>query len=74
MKTVTIHEAKTHLSRLIRDCVEGEEIVIARGKVPVVKLIPLPGTRKPRRLGLHKGLIAMADDFEEPIDDFADYT
>ncbi len=73
MKTVTIHEAKTHLSRLVKACVEGEEIVIARGKVPMVKLVPLASVNKPRQLGLHRGLIRMAEDFDEPLDDLAEY-
>ena len=73
-KTVTVHEAKTHLSRLIRDCVAGEEIVICRRDEPVARLVPVEGTRPPRRLGLHCGLIEMAPDFDEPLDDFAEYS
>ena len=73
MRQVTIHEAKTHLSRLIRDALGGEEIVIARGDEPLVRLVPLPQARPERRLGGAAGLIEMADDFDAPLDDFAEY-
>jgi len=73
-RTVTIHEAKTHLSRLIRDCVAGEDVVIARGKQPMVKLVPVVGARKPREFGLHRGLVEMSPDFDDPLDDFEEYT
>jgi prevent-host-death family protein len=45
METITIHEAKTQLSRLIKKACRGEEIVIARGKEPVVKLVPITQQR-----------------------------
>lgn len=71
---VTIHEAKTHLSKLIRKALAGEEIVIARGNQPLVKLVVLPELNQQRRIGGAKGLIEfMADDFDEPLEDFADY-
>ena len=73
MKTVTMHEAKTHLSRLVREAVEGEEIVIARGKVPLVRLVPLAGCPGRRTLGTARDLIAVSEDFDEPIEDFRDY-
>ena len=52
MPTVTIHEAKTHLSRLIKLVLAGEEVVLARGKIPVAQIVPLQkgGARK-RELG-----------------------
>lgn len=62
--TFTVHEAKTHLSRLIARAAAGEEIVIARGHEPVVRLVPLrppPGARVP---GSDSGSIWMADDFD----------
>lgn len=74
MKTVTIHEAKTHLSRLIRECVQGEEIVIARGDRPVVRLVPVAAARTGRVLGLHRGQIEIHDDFDAPLPDFAELT
>ncbi len=74
MAQVTIHEAKTHLSKLIQRALDGEEIVIARGKKPVVKLVVMPEARKQRRLGGAPNLIKyMADDFNAPLADFTEY-
>ena len=74
MKTVTIHEAKTHLSRLIREALKGEEIIIARGREPVVKLTPFKSAMKERRFGGSKGIVLhIADDFDAALDDFQDY-
>ncbi len=74
MAQVTIHEAKTHLSRLIRRALDGEEIIIAKGKQPMVKLVVLPGMRKQRRLGGAQDVILeMSDDFNSPLADFAEY-
>jgi antitoxin (DNA-binding transcriptional repressor) of toxin-antitoxin stability system len=50
METVTIHKAKTQLSRLIKKACRGEEIIIARGKQPVVKLVALPTAKKGERI------------------------
>ncbi|REJ86131.1 MAG: type II toxin-antitoxin system prevent-host-death family antitoxin [Acidobacteria bacterium] len=72
MKIVTIHEAKTHLSRLIREAVEGEEIVIARGTQPLVRLTPVQPEARTRTLGTAKGKVRIAAEFDEPIDDFTD--
>lgn len=74
MTQVTIHEAKTHLSRLIQLALDGEEIIIAKGKQPMVKLVVVSEMRKKRRIGGAKDVILqMADDFDEPLDDFAEY-
>ena len=72
MKTVTVHQAKTHLSRLIREALEGEEIVIARGDEPVVKLTVVEPSSA-RTLGTARGEVVIADDFDAPLDDFAGY-
>jgi prevent-host-death family protein len=70
---VTIHEAKTHLSRLIQEAIHGEEIVISKGKKPVARLIPIESAVPERRLGGAKGLIEhIAPDFDDEIDDFED--
>ena len=63
---VTVHEAKTHLSRLIAEALDGGEVVISRGKVPVVKLVPVE-EQKRRRFGSMKGLIAIDERFFEPL-------
>ena len=68
MDTVNIHQAKTQLSRLIERVCAGEEIIIARGGRPVARLAPLE-QRRPRRLGLLKGKIWVAKDFNAPLPD-----
>jgi len=74
MTQVTIHEAKTHLSKLIQLALAGEEVVITKGKQPMVKLVVMPEMRKERRIGGAKDVILkIADDFDEPLDDFAEY-
>ena len=73
MKTVSIHEAKTHLSRLVREAEEGEEIVIARGRKPVVKLVVIERQTAERRIGTARGQIKVAADFDEPLEDFVGY-
>jgi prevent-host-death family protein len=57
MKTVNVHQAKTHLSRLIDAAAAGEEIVIARAGKPVVRLVPVTGSEGPRRLGALAGRV-----------------
>ncbi len=74
MLQVNVHEAKTHLSRLIRQALDGEEVVIAKGNRPLVRLEVLPEARKARGLGSERGLIVrMEDDFDAPLEDFAEY-
>jgi prevent-host-death family protein len=74
MTQVTIHEAKTNLSKLIKKALAGEEVIIAKGDEPLVKLVSLPGKKPKRRLGGAKGLVKyMADDFDAPMDDFKEY-
>lgn len=64
-KSYNMHEAKTHLSRLAERAANGEEIVIARNGRPLAKLVPIAEKREPRKLGLAKGKIWVADDFDE---------
>ena len=74
MIQVTIHEAKTHLSKLIQKALTGEQVIIAKGKQPLVKLVVLPEARQQRRLGGAKDtILAMANDFDEPLDEFEEY-
>lgn len=74
MTTVTIHDAKTHLSRWINRVLAGEEVVIARGKTPVVMLKPVEQAAGKRHIGNKPGfLVHMDDDFDAPLDDFKDY-
>ena len=67
MKTVTIHEAKTNLSRLIEQACEGEEIVIARGPQPVVRLVPIADIKGRRQPGALRGKLHVGKEFFEPL-------
>jgi prevent-host-death family protein len=66
MRKVNIHEAKTHLSRLVEEAAKGEPFVIAKAGKPMVKVVPLdaPAKRKVRRLGFLKGQLKVPDDFD----------
>lgn len=67
MATVTIHAAKTNLSRLIEQALRGEEVVIARGDKPVVRLVPVDPPQPKRQFGSLKGLIEVPDSFFDPL-------
>jgi prevent-host-death family protein len=70
MATVTIQKAKAQLSRLIAKARQGEEIIITRGKKPVVKLVALPTVQKgPRIPGAWKGKISWTADAFDPLTD-----
>jgi antitoxin (DNA-binding transcriptional repressor) of toxin-antitoxin stability system len=66
---VTIHEAKTHLSRLVHRAHEGEEIVIRRGRVPMAKLVRYEAEPVPRSPGRLRGQIELGDDFDDAMSD-----
>jgi prevent-host-death family protein len=65
---INIHQAKTHLSRLLEDVASGNEILIAKGGRPMARLVPLGRDDTPRRAGLLKGKVRIADDFERSFD------
>ena len=74
MHQVNIHEAKTHLSILIQEAVAGEEVIIAKGNKPIVRLVAFKEKKTERKLGSAKGIVTfIADDFDAEVDDFADY-
>jgi antitoxin (DNA-binding transcriptional repressor) of toxin-antitoxin stability system len=73
MQQVDIEEAKTSLPALIDAAVKGEEIVIAKDEEHVVRLVPVSRAKPRPRFGSAEGLITMADDFDEPLDDFEEY-
>jgi antitoxin (DNA-binding transcriptional repressor) of toxin-antitoxin stability system len=69
MPTVKIHHAKTHLSRLIAQACEGEEVIIARGDQPLVRLQPLREKKGQRKPGTMKGTLKISPEFFEPLPD-----
>ena len=64
---VNIHEAKTHLSRLLQKVMEGEEVIISRAGVPVAKLVAAAPKSGKRPLGFDQGRVWMSDDFDAPM-------
>ena len=68
-KTVNIHEAKTHLSRLLRRVAAGEEVTIANAGKPVARLVPVAPVPRRRELGFMKGSLKVPDDFNAPLPD-----
>lgn len=71
METVNIHEAKTHLSRLMEKVAKGESFIIAKAGKPIGKLVPLDEAEVPkkRRIGFMKGEIVVPDDFDTMMAD-----
>lgn len=69
MTTVSVHEAKTHLSRLLKLVQAGEEVVIENNRRAVARLVPMPRPAKGRRIGLLAGKIALGERFFEPLPD-----
>ena len=67
MATVNIHEAKTHLSRLVERAAAGEEIVIARNGRPVARLVGIEEDDTPRVPGSMRGRFTVPDDFDAPL-------
>jgi prevent-host-death family protein len=74
MTQATIHQAKTHLSKLIRKALDGEEVIIAKRDKPLVRLEAVRPKELKRKLGWGKGLVTyIAPDFDEPLEDLAEY-
>ena len=69
MKTVNIHEAKTHFSRLVDEAAAGGEIVVSRAGRPAARLVPLSNPSIPRRFGVLKGKVRIRADFMAPLPD-----
>jgi prevent-host-death family protein len=67
MSVVTIHQAKTNLSRLIKKASAGEEVIIARGSKPVARLVPVGEVRGKRQPGSLKGKLRVGREFFEPL-------
>lgn len=71
MNSTNIHQAKTHLSRLVQRAAEGEEIVIAKAGKPLAKLVPYREKNIPRNPGFWRGKVKIADDFDDLPQDIA---
>ena len=73
MHTVTLDEAKTHLPELFDAASAGEDVFITNSQGSSVQLVPRQVKKRKRQFGSAKGLISMAHDFDEPLEDFKDY-
>jgi prevent-host-death family protein len=74
MGQVDLKEAQEHLLELVKRAAGGEEVVISEANKPLAKLISaVPSSTRQRQFGSAKGLIEMADDFDEPLEDFREY-
>ncbi len=69
MRIVNIHDAKTQFSKLVELAMNGEETMIAKAGKPVAKLVPISLEKPKRRLGVLKGKIKIAADFDAPLSD-----
>ena len=71
METINVHEAKTHLSRLMEKVSKGESFIIAKAGKPIGTLVPLDDTETPKksRIGFMKGEIVVPDDFDTVMAD-----
>jgi prevent-host-death family protein len=69
MAVVNIHEAKTHLSRLVDEVSAGKELVIAKAGKPLARLVPIKPPKPVRKPGFLKGKIRISSDFDEPLPD-----
>lgn len=69
MESINIHQAKTHLSKLVDRAADGHEIVIAKAGKPMARLVPYAAKREPRRPGALRGKIRVKKDFDAPLSD-----
>jgi prevent-host-death family protein len=67
MRSVKVHEAKTNLSKLIERACRGEEVIIARGTTPVVRLVPIGEVQGRRQPGALRGKLRVGPEFFEPL-------
>lgn len=65
--TYNIHEAKTHLSKLLQQAAEGTDVIIAKAGVPVARLVPVTMPAGKRVLGTERGRLIIPDDFDAPL-------
>ena len=70
---VNIHEAKTHLSKLLQRVMSGENVIIAKAGKPIAQLSPIATPTKQRIPGNDKGKVVIAPDFDDPVPAFEEY-
>jgi prevent-host-death family protein len=73
MYQIELEKARAQIASLLQTALDGEEIIITQNEQPVLKLVPISSLKSRRRSGSAKGLITMSDDFDEPLEDFAEY-
>lgn len=73
MHQINVEDAKSNLPDLIDAAINGEEVVISKDDQHIVKLVPVSLAKPRPQFGSAKGLISMSDDFDEPLEDFAEY-
>ena len=69
MKSVSTHEAKTHLSQLIRQVEKGQGVIILRGAAPVARLTAVASSPPVPTLGVDQGVFEVPEDFDDPLPD-----
>ena len=74
MLNVDINQAKESLPELIEKTFRYGDVIITKDGKPIAKLVSIPETRKQRKFGTARGLIKMSADFDQPLDDFKEYT
>ena len=67
MRSINIHEAKTHLSRIAEDVAAGEEIIVAKAGKPKMKLVPIDDRKKKIKFGVLRGKIHISKGFDAPL-------
>ena len=83
MHQIDLNVAKTQMASLIQSALDGEEVIITENDQPILRLIRVSASEEPsssydrekhpRQAGSARGLISMSDDFDEPLEDFAEY-
>ncbi len=67
MPIFNIHDAKTHFSQLVKNALNGDEIIIANSGEPLIKFTPYEKRKSPRKGGQLKGILIISDDFDDPL-------
>jgi prevent-host-death family protein len=73
VEEITIAEAKTNFSKLVRRAEAGEEIIVRRGREPVARIVPLEKSQGVHGFGSLKGKVRIGPGFDEPVEGFAEY-